>query len=83
MTTSKQQFQCGMGVRSVAVALMAIGLSAGIAEAAEVAEGTVISKDNLDKIRNDTFEGKTIGSMIPEKMELMIKNEGLTPMLFT
>ena len=78
MTTSKQHIQLGSGVLSAAIALMTIGLSVGIAQAAEVAAGTVISKDNLDKIRNDTFEGKTIGSMIPEKMELMIKSEGLT-----
>lgn len=78
MITSKQNFQLDARARSVAAVLMAMGLSVGIAQAAELAEGTVISKDNLDKIRNETFEGKTIGSMIPEKMELMIKNEGLT-----
>ena len=75
MITSKQNFQLDARARSVAAVLMAMGLSVGIAHAAELAEGTVISKDNLDKIRNETFEGKTIGSMIPEKMELMIKNE--------
>lgn len=78
MTTSKQHIQPRSGARSAAMALIAMGFSMGIAQAAEVAEGTVISKDNLDKIRNDTFEGKTIGSMIPEKLEYMIKSEGLT-----
>jgi hypothetical protein len=65
-------------VRSALATLIAIGLSAGGLQAAELPEGTVISKDNLDKIRNDTFEGKAIGSMIPEKMEYMIMKEGLT-----
>jgi len=50
----------------------------GMTHAAEVPAGTVLSKDNLDTLRNEVFEGKTIGSMIPEKMEWMIRNQGLT-----
>lgn len=76
MTTIKHFIQRGSG--AVAMALMASGLLAGYVQAAEVPEGTVISKENLDKIRNETFEGKTIGSMLPEKMEYMIKSQGLT-----
>lgn len=51
--------------------------STGIASAAELTAGTVISKDNFDAIKNDTFEGKTIASMVPEKLELMIRQYGL------
>jgi hypothetical protein len=76
LTTIKHFIQRGSG--AVAMALMASGLLAGNVQAADLHEGTVISKENLDKVRNETFEGKTIGSMIPEKMEYMIKSQGLT-----
>lgn len=78
MTKSKKYIQIGSGARTTVLALMVMGLSVGIAQAAELAEGTVISKENLDKLRNESFEGKAVGSMIPEKLEWMIKNQGLT-----
>lgn len=52
--------------------------SAGASLAAELAAGTVISKANIDQVKNDTFEGKTIVSMLPEKMDMQIRNSGLT-----
>lgn len=68
------------GAKLVAITFVVSGLSLSLSQAfaAEIPAGTVISKENLDKIKNDTFEGKTIGSMIPEKMEYMIKEQGLT-----
>lgn len=45
--------------------------------AAELPVGTVINAANLDKVKNDTFEGKTIASMLPEKLEWMIRSQGL------
>jgi hypothetical protein len=60
-----------------AVAL-AIGLSANQAMAKELPEGFVINKENYESIKNDTFEKKTIASMVPEKLEWMIKNYNLT-----
>lgn len=45
--------------------------------AAELPEGTVISKDNVDKIKLDTFEGKTIGSLLTDKIAYQIKNFNL------
>eukprot|EP00456_Euglypha_rotunda_P029673 TRINITY_DN23204_c0_g2_i1.p2 TRINITY_DN23204_c0_g2~~TRINITY_DN23204_c0_g2_i1.p2 ORF type:complete len:350 (+),score=86.39 TRINITY_DN23204_c0_g2_i1:78-1127(+) len=54
------------------------GFSVGVVQAGELEAGTIISKDNLAQVRNETFEGKTVGSMIPEKMEWMIVNKGLT-----
>jgi hypothetical protein len=53
------------------------GLCSG-ALAAEVPAGTVISKANFQAIKNDTFEGHSIGSMVPEKLEWMINNYNLT-----
>lgn len=44
--------------------------------AAELPEGTVISAENINQIKNDTFEGKTIASLLTEKMEWRIKNNG-------
>ncbi|HEY9191638.1 MAG TPA: DUF1329 domain-containing protein, partial [Methyloversatilis sp.] len=60
-----------------AVAL-ALGLFAAQTMAKELDEGFVINKDNFDSIKNDTFENKTIASMVPEKLEWMIKNYNTT-----
>ena len=38
----------------------------------------MINKENYESIKNDTFENKTIASMVPEKLEWMIKNYNLT-----
>lgn len=46
------------------------------ASAADLAEGTVISAANLDQVKNATFEGHTIASMLTEKMEWRIRNHG-------
>ena len=48
------------------------------ASAKELDAGLVITKDNYEAIKNDTFENKTIASMVPEKLEWMIKNYDLT-----
>ena len=53
-------------------AAVATGLASTAAQAKELAEGFLINKDNYDSIKNDTFEGKTIASMVPEKLEWMI-----------
>lgn len=58
--------------------LAAGGLLPGLARAAELPPGFVITKENFDKIKSDTFEGKTIASMVPERLEEMIKVHGLT-----
>lgn len=59
----------------IVTALAAVAASS--ASGAELAPGTVISKANFDQVKNDTFEGKTIGSMVPEKMEMQIRDYGL------
>lgn len=60
--------------------ILTMALMAGsmVVAAAELPEGTVIEKANYDQVKNDTFEGKTIASMIPEKVEWQILNWGLT-----
>jgi hypothetical protein len=50
----------------------------GATAAAELPAGTVISKANLDQVKNDTFEGKTIASMLPEKLEMQVRDYALT-----
>jgi hypothetical protein len=60
---------------STCVALSIAG-ACQVAWSAELPEGTVISAANIDKVKNDTFEGKTIGSMLTEKMEWRIRNDG-------
>lgn len=44
---------------------------------AELKEGTVINAANIDKMKPQEFEGKTIASMLPEKIEWWIRNHGL------
>ena len=47
------------------------------APAAELPAGTVINKANIDKVMNDTFEGKTIRSMLLPSQEYQIRNWAL------
>ncbi|RJG13635.1 DUF1329 domain-containing protein [Pseudomonas cavernicola] len=47
-----------------------------LASAAELPAGTVISAANIDQIKNDTFEGHSIASLLTEKMEWRIRNSG-------
>ncbi|MGY1917502.1 DUF1329 domain-containing protein [Pseudomonas tolaasii] len=46
------------------------------ANAAELPVGTVVSAANLDEIKNETFEGHSIASLLTEKMEWRIRNNG-------
>ncbi|MBC7379577.1 MAG: DUF1329 domain-containing protein [Burkholderiaceae bacterium] len=63
-------------IRAALALLFATGLI-GSSLAAELPVGTTISKANLDQVKNDTFEGKTIASMLPERLEMQIRNYGL------
>lgn len=55
---------------SVAACLVALSSQA---LAAELPEGTVISKENIDKIKNDTFMGHKIGDLLTERMEWFVR----------
>lgn len=55
-----------------------LGLSSVAVGAAKLKAGDVINASNLDSIKNDRFEGKTIASMLPERIEWMIREQGLT-----
>ncbi len=39
--------------------------------------GTVISAENIDNVKSKTFEGKTIASMLTERLEWRIRNSGM------
>ena len=54
--------------------VLAPGMMAASVFAAELPEGTIITKDNLDKIKNDTFQGKTIASMLTPSIEMQIRD---------
>jgi len=60
-----------------AVGLMLMFAMQG-AQAKALEPGFIITKDNLASVKSDTFEGKTIASLIPEKLEWMINNYDLT-----
>lgn len=53
-----------------------IGAACLPALGADLIEGTVISASNLDQVKSATFEGHTIASMLTEKMEWRIRNNG-------
>ncbi|MCY1276235.1 hypothetical protein D9M68_259970 [compost metagenome] len=57
--------------------LIAAGSAVGLANAAEVPAGTVISAANIDQLKNDTFEGHSIASLLTEKLEWRIRNNGM------
>lgn len=61
---------------TIAAALALVCLAAAPA-AAELEEGTVIDASNLDRMRSETFEGKTIESMLPETLQTLIREHGL------
>ena len=57
--------------------IVAVSSISGFATAAEVPVGTVISAANIDQIKNDTFEGNTIASLLTEKIEWRIRTSGM------
>lgn len=59
----------------IAAALLCL---ASAAAAEEAAEGTLINATNLSSMLDKEFEGKTIGSMLPENVQWMIREQGLT-----
>lgn len=62
----------------IAVSLgLVCGLAATSGQAAELSAGTVISAANYEQVRSDTFEGRTIESMLPDTMQWMIKTHGM------
>lgn len=58
-------------------AIAALSAAAAVAGAAELPAGTVIDKGNIDKVKNDTFDGHTIASLLTDKLEWQIRNTGL------
>lgn len=57
--------------------LLGLMLAPAWSSAGEVPAGTVINASSLDKLKTESFEGKTIASMLTERMEYMIRNHGL------
>lgn len=45
--------------------------------AAEVPAGTVIDKSNIDTVKNDTFDGHSVASLLTDKVEWQVRNWNL------
>lgn len=60
-------------------AWLAVGalLSQAPAWAKELDEGTVINKDNVESLLNDTFEGHPISELVPDSMRLWMREAAL------
>lgn len=56
---------------------LALGTTSSLALAEELSEGTFIHAGNIDEMLDRTFEGKTIQSMLPERLEWQIREYGL------
>lgn len=49
-------------------------LAAGVVQAAELPEGSVVSKANIDKVKDDTFMGQKIADLLAERMDWELRN---------
>src|SRR6218665_750718 len=45
--------------------------------AAELPAGTLVDKNNLDQVLNDTFEGKPLNQLLTDKVQWQIRNYNL------
>lgn len=67
---------CHVWALIVCGALCLAGTHAAV-QAEELPPGFVINKANLDQVLDKTFEGKTIKSLLPDKLEWWIRNWGM------
>ncbi len=45
--------------------------------AADITAGTILSKDNIDQLKSQTFDGHKVSDLLTEKMEMMIRDYNL------
>lgn len=62
-------------------AIIAAATFAGAAGAGEVTPGTVLDKNNIDALMNETLDGKRIGDLLTERIEWQIREYNLRPIL--
>jgi hypothetical protein len=62
------------------LSVLQCGVTAARAE--EVAAGTVMSAQNIDELKSKTLAGVSIGQLLTERQEWVIKNHGLKMMLY-
>lgn len=55
----------------------ALALICARAQASELSEGTEINAGNWEQMRSETYEGKTIESMVPEAIQKAVREYGL------
>lgn len=58
-------------------AALALAAMSAAVHAEELPAGFVITKANLDQVLDKTFEGKTIKSLLPDKLEWWVRNWGM------
>lgn len=69
VTDKGRRYMAGLAVVALA---MPLGL-----RAADLPEGTEINAGNWEQMRSQTFEGKTIDSMVPEAIQKAVREYGL------
>lgn len=55
----------------------AVCVAAALPALAAVEPGAVIDASNIDQMKSETFEGETIGDMIPPSLETLVREHGL------
>ena len=66
--------------KQITAGFAAVGMAWGLGESApadELKEGTVIDASNLDKVLDDTFEGRKISDLILPRVQWLIKEWNL------
>ncbi len=61
----------------LAALMLFAGLLSGNAVAKDVAEGTVLNKDNLTAMENETFQGIRIGDLLTDSQRMWIQDHNL------
>lgn len=75
---NEYQGPCGPALRTTILAALFSGcILTGSSFAGEVPPGTVIEKSNIDKLKSETFQGDPIASLITDRMEWLIREQGL------
>lgn len=62
---------------TIMAGLLMMPMAAQVSASESVAAGTVLSKENIDELKDKTFDGHKISSLLSDKQEMMIRDYNL------
>lgn len=65
------------GMRTRLIGTLMAGLLVSSVQAADVASGTILTKDNIDQLKDQMFDGHKVSDLLTEKMEMMVRQYDL------